>query len=174
MRGAGPSFGIAYSFTFRTHPIPEEVQYYEITLLPRAQPATVEAAERAPRLYEAFEEFGESEAAVSEWGMSWHVTPEWDREAEGWGTKVEVLGQFHGGKDAFEVAKEAFLSRLEAKGEIDVALGHRSLSECIVPSGTDMLVACTEAASIVECAAVCTNTQPSYNRCTMSVVTGHG
>lgn len=124
MRGAGPSFGIAYSFTFRTHPIPAAVQYYELTLLPRALPFTQESVARAARLYKVFEDFGEQ--APPEWGMSWHVTPE---ESGGvWGTKVELLGQYHG-VEGFDDAKGRLIAMLEEKGETDYNFGSRSLSE---------------------------------------------
>ena len=60
--------------------------------------------------------------------MSWHVTPEPDSSRSSWGTKVEVLGQFHGSLEEFEAVKGRFLQRLADKGETNVQVGQRTLS----------------------------------------------
>lgn len=126
MKGAGASLAIAHRFRFKTHPAPPGVVYYELTLLPRALPPTPANAERVARFYEAFEEFGERSAA--ELGMfAWHVTPEPGQA--GWGTKVEVLGQYMEDEAGFRRELGAFEALLRTKGENEYHLASRRMSE---------------------------------------------
>lgn len=59
--------------------------------------------------------------------FAWHVTPE--PGVGGWGTKVEVLGQYFGTQGGFEGVMGKFEDRLKAVGETEYHLGKRSLSE---------------------------------------------
>jgi hypothetical protein len=119
---------IAHSFTFRTYPAPPQVIYYELVLLPRAQPSTPEAVERATNLYMAFQEYGE---VASEFlGLSWHVTPEPDGHG-GFGTKVEVLGQFMGDIKEFEKEISRFEDVIRLRGVGEFSRGQRELSKCL-------------------------------------------
>lgn len=74
----------------------------------------------------AFQEFGQR--APAKLGMSWHVTPESDGKG-GYGTKVEVLGQWMGTQEEFEVVIRDFEGLLRAKQVGDFERGQRSLSE---------------------------------------------
>lgn len=111
---------------FRTHPAPDTVVYYELALLPRALPSTEEAAERATSLFRAFQEFGRR--APAKLGMSWHVTPEPDGKG-GYGTKVEVLGQWMGSEEEYEVVIQDFETLVKSKAAGEFQRGQRSLSE---------------------------------------------
>lgn len=126
MKGAGASLAIAHTFRFQTHPAPREVIYYELTMLPRNMPQSPENVERITRFYEAFEEFGDRSPA--ELGMfAWHMTPE--PGASGWGTKVEVLGQYMGDEANFRQVMGAFESLLRSKGESEYHLASRRMCE---------------------------------------------
>lgn len=101
--------------------------YFELTLLPRALPPTAESISRATAFYAAFEDFGGSSDSTNEMGMfAWHVTPE--PSAEGWGTKVEVLGQYSGTEEEFGRVMRKFEERLQDIGERQYHLGKRPLS----------------------------------------------
>lgn len=126
IRGGGSSLAIAHSFVFRTHPAPDTVVYYELAILPRALPSTEEAAERATNLFMAFQEFGRK--APAKLGMGWHVTPEPDGKG-GFGTKVEVLGQWMGSEAEYEVVIKEFEDLIQSKEVGDFKRGQRSLSE---------------------------------------------
>jgi hypothetical protein len=126
IRGGGSSFGIAHSFVFRTHPAPETVIYYELTLLPRALPSTEESVERATNLFLAFQEYGAT--APSRLGMSWHVTPEPDGKG-GYGSKVEILGQWMGSMEEYEVVMKDFNEVFEKHGVGEMQKEKRPLSE---------------------------------------------
>jgi hypothetical protein len=131
LRGAGPSLGIAHSFTFRTYPMPQSVIYFELTLHPRSLTPSPDSVRRTAELYLTFQEFGATDDAVSELGLSWHVTPE--PSAAGWGTKVEVLGQYIGTMDDFQIVIGKFEERLRGRGEMDYQIGQRQLSEFLAP-----------------------------------------
>jgi hypothetical protein len=130
--------------TFRTHPKPSNVIYFELVLLPRSLPNTPDNVKRASNLFAAFQAFGASEEAVKELGLSWHVTPEPGSpsgkgeakdEDVAWGTKVEVLGQFSGTEEEFEGVIQAFEHVLRENGETEFQRGHRQLSECLFSFG---------------------------------------
>lgn len=126
IRGGGSSFGIAHSFKFRTHPIPETVIYYELTLLPRALPSNEESVERATNLFLAFQEYGR--IAPAQLGMAWHVTPEEDGKGS-YGTKVEILGQWMGTMEEFNVVMKEFEHVLDKHLVGEMQKESRSLSE---------------------------------------------
>jgi hypothetical protein len=137
--------GIAHSFTFKTHPAPDTVVYYELSLLPRALPSSEEAVERATNLFLAFQEYGR--IAPARLGMSWHVTPEPDGRG-GFGTKVEILGQWMGSEEEYEVVIKEFEEVVKRRGVGEFNRGQRSLSEC--------------------CELILTEpNQPIYSRCSM-------
>jgi len=60
--------------------------------------------------------------------MSWHVTPEVDGKG-GYGTKVEILGQWMGSMDEYEVMMEGFNQVLEKHGVGEMQKETRPLSE---------------------------------------------
>jgi hypothetical protein len=126
IRGGGASFGIAHSFVFRTHPAPETVIYYELTLLPRALPSTEESVERATNLFLAFQEYGR--IAPANLGLIWHVTPD-EGGKGGYGTKVEILGQLMGSMDEYEVVMDDFNRVLEKHAVGEMQKEKRPLSE---------------------------------------------
>jgi hypothetical protein len=123
---------VAHSFVFRTHPAPETVVYYELGLLPRSLPSNEEAVARATNLFLAFQEYGR--IAPARLGMSWHVTPEPDGKG-GYGTKVEILGQWMGTEEEYEVVIGEFEKVIERRGVGEFQRGQRSLSECIAGNG---------------------------------------
>lgn len=126
IRGGGSSFGVAHSFVFRTHPVPDTVVYYELSLRPRSLPSSEEAVERATNLFLAFQEYGS--IAPARLGMSWHVTPEPDGKG-GYGTKVEILGQWMGSEEEYEAVMTEFEEVIERRGVGEFQRGQRSLSE---------------------------------------------
>ncbi len=121
--------------TFRTHPKPSNVIYFELALLPRSLANTPYNIKRASNLFATFQEFGASSDAVKELGLSWHVTPEPGLDAGSgeedveWGIKVEVLGQFSGTEEEFEGVMGAFEGMLRGSGEMAFERGHRQLSK---------------------------------------------
>lgn len=134
MRGAGSSMAIAHTFRLHTQPAPQAVIYFELTLLPRALPPTTESAVRSAGLYDVFERFGESDDAVPDLGMlSWHVTPEPAGERR-WGTKVEVLGQYIGNAEEFQIVMSTLERRLKDRGEVNYHLRSTGLCESPVVS----------------------------------------
>ena len=74
----------------------------------------------------AFQEFGAR--APAKLGISWHVTPEADGHG-GFGTKVEVVGQWMGSEAEYEVVMQDFEGLLRAKQVGEFQRGQRSLSE---------------------------------------------
>jgi hypothetical protein len=103
------------------------VIYYELVLSPRALPSTAESVARASRLYMAFQEFGA--IAPSGLGLSWHVTPEVDPGSGGYGTKVEILGQFMGSRADYDVVMKQFQEMVRSYDVGEFVLGQRELSE---------------------------------------------
>jgi hypothetical protein len=101
--------------------MPQTVTYFELTLLPRALPASEESAKRATAL------FGASEHAAPDLGFSWHVTPE--SSGTEWGTKVEILGQWIGPQDKFDAVMRELETLLRKEGLADFELGKREMSE---------------------------------------------
>lgn len=83
--------------------------------------------ERASRLYMAFQEFGA--IAPSGLGLSWHVTPEVDPGSGGYGTKVEILGQFMGSRADYDVVMKQFQEVVRSYDVGEFVLGQRELSE---------------------------------------------
>lgn len=130
--------GIAHSFVFRTHRAPDTVVYFELSILPRALPSSEEAMERATSLFLAFQEFGQR--APPQLGMSWHVTPEADGQG-GFGTRVEVLGQWMGTEEEYEVVIKDFEDLCKEKGVGHVQRGQRSLSELSMLIPVELVVA---------------------------------
>jgi hypothetical protein len=74
----------------------------------------------------AFQEYGAT--APSRLGMSWHVTPEPDGKG-GYGTKVEILGQWMGSMEEYEVVMKDFNQVLEKYGVGEMQKEKRPLSE---------------------------------------------
>jgi hypothetical protein len=114
--------------TFRTQLKPSSVIGYRLTLLPRSLPNTPENVQRATNLFMAFQEFAGSGEAVKEMGMSWHVAPS-ESTAGGWGTTVEVVGQFVGTEEEFESVVGVLEAGLRGKGEMDFQRDHIQMSE---------------------------------------------
>jgi hypothetical protein len=106
------------------------VIYYELTLLPRALPSTEESVERATNLFLAFQEYGR--IAPANLGLIWHVTPDQDGNG-GYGTKVEIMGQWMGSMEEYEVVMKDFNQVLEKHGVGEMQKEKRPLSEFLVP-----------------------------------------
>lgn len=104
--------------------------YYELTLLPRALPSTEESVERATNLFLAFQEYGR--IAPANLGLIWHVTPDEDGKG-GYGTKVEIMGQWMGSMEEYEVVMQDFNQVLEKHGVGEMQKEKRPLSEFISP-----------------------------------------
>jgi hypothetical protein len=122
--------GIAHTFTFRTHPVSAKVIYFELVLLPRALPSSKETVERATNLFSAFQEYGH--IAPSKLGLIWHVAPDADGKG-GFGTKVEVVGQWMGSEEEYEDVMVGFegVAKRWGVGEFDRI--QRSLSGSKMP-----------------------------------------
>jgi hypothetical protein len=84
-----------------------------------------EAVERSTNLFLAFQEYGG--IAPARLGMSWHVTPEDDGKG-GFGTKVEIVGQWMGDEEEYEVVIEDFEEVIIRRGVGEFQRGQRSLS----------------------------------------------
>jgi hypothetical protein len=65
-------------------------------------------------------------------GLIWHVTPDEDGKG-GYGTKVEIMGQWMGSMDAYEVVMKDFNQVLEKHGVGEMQKEKRPLSEFIQP-----------------------------------------
>jgi hypothetical protein len=102
------------------------VVYYELGLLPRSLPSNEEAVARATNLFLAFQEYGR--IAPARLGMSWHVTPEPDGKG-GYGTKVEILGQWMGTEEEYEVVIGEFEKVIERRGVGEFQRGQSVLQE---------------------------------------------
>lgn len=82
--------------------------------------------ERATNLFLAFQEYGR--IAPARLGMSWHVSPEPDGRG-GFGTKIEILGQWMGSEEEYEVVIKEFEDVVRRRGVGEFNRGQRSLSE---------------------------------------------
>jgi hypothetical protein len=140
--------------------MPQTVTYFELTLLPRALPASEESAKRATALFSAMQQFGASEHAAPDLGFSWHVTPE--STGTEWGTKVEILGQWIGSQDKFDAVMGELETLLRKEGLADFELGKREMSECGADPGSETWWTVLGAKG----------TQAGSNRCITPVGTG--
>jgi hypothetical protein len=61
-------------------------------------------------------------------GLIWHVTPDEDGKG-GYGTKVEIMGQWMGSMEAYEVVMKDFNQVLEKHGVGEMQKEKRPLSE---------------------------------------------
>jgi hypothetical protein len=94
--------------------------------MPRSLPSNDEAVERATNLFLAFQEYGR--IAPARLGMSWHVTPEPDGKG-GYGTKVEIVGQWMGTEAEYDVVLEEFEKIIRRRGVGELQKERRTFSE---------------------------------------------
>lgn len=134
LRGGGTAFAVVHSFTFKTYPAPSSVYYYELTLLPRALGSDNSTAMRAANYFMAFQEYAQT--APSQMSLTWHVTPE--RAGSGWGTKVEILGQYMGSEGDFNSALQGLKTTAGKYGENQLQTEVRPLSESGGMDQTDL------------------------------------